>query len=171
VRRILRHERRQIWRRAKESNLSRRISIKEILAVAKITIAFGAFLIVLGLFGYFGTNTASWTPLIPTFFGLPLAFLGGLALKEHRRKHAMHAAVLVGLVGFLGGAISFCLPFYLGSEVKPIAAIMKALMALTCAVFVGLCIKSFVDARRARAQNPKSEAPNPKQTQSTKSQT
>jgi len=86
----------------------------------------------------------------------------------------MHAAVMVGLLGFLGAAYSFSRPLRVllsGQEIeRPIAAVMQGIMALTCAVFVGLCVKSFVDARRARAQNPKSEAPNPKQIQ-TKSKT
>jgi len=118
--------------------------------VSKISIAVGAILIALGLIGYFGTGMVSWTALIPAFFGLPLAILGALALNEDRRKHSMHAAVIVGLVGFVGGAFSFFRPLLSGNDLKPMAATMQALMALTCAVFVGLCVKSFVDARRAR---------------------
>ena len=121
--------------------------------MGKITIAVGALLIVLGLIGYLGTSMVSWTALIPAFFGLPLVILGILALQEAMRKHAMHAAVVVGLVGFLGGAFSFLRPLLSGSEMKPMAATMQALMALTCAAFVGLGVKSFIDARRARKQN------------------
>lgn len=120
--------------------------------MAKTTIVFGLFLMVIGLVSYFATNMVSWTALIPAFFGLPLAILGWLGLKEHLRKHAMHLAVMVGLLGFLGGAFSFVRPILSGNEVKPVAASMQALMALTCAIFVGLCVKSFIDARRARAQ-------------------
>ncbi len=143
--------------------------------MSKITIITGLFLVAIGLAGYFMTGMVSWTALIPAMFGLPLTILGWIALKEHLRKHAMHAAVMVGLLGFLGAAYSFSRPLRVllsGQEIeRPIAAVMQGIMALTCAVFVGLCIKSFVDARRARAQNSKSEAPNPKQIQSTKSQT
>jgi hypothetical protein len=121
--------------------------------VARITIYVGGFLIALGLIGYFGTSMVSWTALIPAFFGLPLVILGVLALQEGWRKHAMHAAVVVGLVGFLGGAFSFLRPLLSGGEMKPMAATMQALMALTCAAFVGLGVKSFIDARRARKQN------------------
>jgi hypothetical protein len=69
----------------------------------------------------------------------------------------MHAAVIVGLIGFLGGTYSFVRPLLSEGELKPMAATMQALMALTCAVFVALCVKSFVDARRARRQNPESK--------------
>ena len=121
--------------------------------MARITIAVGVLLIVLGLIGYFGTGMVSWTALIPAFFGLPLVILGVLALQEGLRKHAMHAAVVVGLIGFLGGAFSFVRPLLSEGEMKPMAATMQALMALICAVFVGLGVKSFINARRARKQN------------------
>jgi hypothetical protein len=121
--------------------------------VSKITIVFGGTLIVLGFVGYFATNMVSWTALIPAFFGLPIAILGMMAMKDHLRKHAMHAAVMVGLLGFLGAAYSFSRPFISGKEIeRPVAAIMQAVMALICAVFVGLCVKSFIDARRAQVQ-------------------
>ncbi len=120
--------------------------------MSKITIDFGALLIALALAAFFGTGTASWTALIPSFVGLPLVVLGRLALNERWLKHAIHGAALVGLVGFLGGAFSFARPFIFGSEVKPAAAGVQFLMTLICAIFVGLCVKSFIDARRARAQ-------------------
>ena len=125
--------------------------------MSKITIAVGAFLIILGLIGYLGTGMVSWTALIPAFFGLLLIIAGALAFQEGWQKHAMHAAVIIGLVGFLGGAFSFVRPLLSGGEMKPMAAIMQALMAVTCAAFVGLCVKSFIDARVARKQNPKPE--------------
>jgi len=138
------------------SNPSRRISIPESLAVAKNTIYIGVFLILLGLAGYFATSMVSWTALIPAFVGLPLAILGAVALKDELRKHAMHAAVVVGVFGFAGAAYSFSKPLRVlisGQELeRPIAALMQGIMTLTCAVFVGLCVKSFIDARRARAQ-------------------
>jgi hypothetical protein len=120
--------------------------------VARITIGFGVLLIALGLAGYFATGMVSWTALIPAFFGLPLAGLGALALNQYLRKHAMHLAAMIGLLGFIGGAFSLVRPLLKGSDIKPVAASMQALMALACAVFVGLCVKSFIDARRARAQ-------------------
>jgi nitrate/nitrite transporter NarK len=128
--------------------------------VSKTTIDFGALLIALALAGFLGTGGSSWTALIPSFVGLPLVVLGRLSLNEHWRKHAMHAAVMVGLIGFLGGAFSFFRPLLSGGELKPMAATMQALMALVCAIFVGLCVKSFIDARITRKQNPQSKIQN-----------
>ena len=122
--------------------------------MARITIGVGVVLIALGLIGYL-PHQESWTALIPALFGVPLTILGVPALQEGWRKHSMHVAVIIGLVGFLGGAFSFMRPLLSGGEMKPMAATMQALMALTCAAFVGLCVKSFIDARVARKQDPK----------------
>jgi hypothetical protein len=129
--------------------------------VARIALLFGALLIVVGLAGYFGTGAEHVTALIPAFIGLSLVLLGWIAQKEKLRMHAMHGAVLVGLVGFIGGVVRLIKPvstLLSGGEIeRPIAVVMTALMTILCGVFVGLCVKSFIDARRARAQ--KAETP------------
>ena len=40
--------------------------------MAKTVIAFGIFLILVGVGAYFGSGTKSITALIPAFFGLPI---------------------------------------------------------------------------------------------------
>ena len=120
--------------------------------MAKITIGIGCVLIALGVGSYFGTGRASVTALIPAFVGLPLALLGVVALNDGRRKHAMHAAAAIGLLGFLGAARGFAkLPALLsGGEVeKPVAAYAQITMSLVCLVFLVLCVNSFIKARRS----------------------
>ena len=120
--------------------------------MAKITIGIGCVLIALGVGSYLGTGRGSVTALIPAFFGLPLALLGVVALNEGLRKHAMHAAAAIGLLGFLGAARGFAkLPALLsGGEVeKPVAAYAQITMSLVCLVFLVLCVKSFIKARRS----------------------
>ncbi len=76
-----------------------------------------------------------------------------LARNEAMRKHAMHGAVLVGLLGFLGSARGLLqLPALMsGGEVaRPAAVIAQSVMALLMALFVGLCVRSFISARAAR---------------------
>jgi uncharacterized membrane protein (UPF0136 family) len=117
-------------------------------------IGFGIALIVLGLAGYFGTGAASPTALIPAVFGAALLAAGWLARRPPRRKLAMHIAAGVTLLGFLGAArgIPKFLAYLSGADVeRPAAAVTQSIMALLCAIFTGLCVKSFVDARRARA--------------------
>ena len=116
--------------------------------MATTTIGFGFVLILLGLFGYFGTGMVSLTALIPAVFGALLAIFGAMARDEKRRKMAMHIAVTVGLVGFLGD-VSTLIARY--SVEKPVAIATQSIMAVLMAVYVGMCVKSFIDARRKRA--------------------
>jgi hypothetical protein len=133
--------------------------------VGPITIFFGVVLILLGLVGYFATGAVSVTALIPAFFGLPLVVLGLLARMDHLRKHVMHAAVLIGLVGFLFPAIRAVpkVPTLVSSGRVVVTAdgqerdltfavTLQLAMALVCGTFVALCVKSFIDARRSRAR-------------------
>ncbi len=120
--------------------------------MAKITIGLGLVLIALGLGGYFGTGRESWTALIPAFLGLPLLILGLVALKEHMRRHAMHVAGVIALVGFAGTVRGLMkLPVLLtGGELdRPAAVPLQAAVAILCLIFVLLCIWSFIKARLA----------------------
>ncbi len=121
--------------------------------MANTTIGFGAVLVVIGFVGYFATGQASFTALIPAAFGFLLIAFGIMARNERLRKHAMHAAAVVGLLGFLGSAGGVMQVFkMIGGETldRPEAAIARAIMALVCLAFVALTVKSFIDARKAR---------------------
>lgn len=116
-----------------------------------ITIVCGVILILIGVIGYvYGMSNdgnASPTALIPALFGLVLAGLGAAArAKENLRKHLMHAAVMVGLLGFLMTAGR--LVMNLSRITLNAATVAQIAMSLVCLIFVILCIKSFVDARR-----------------------
>ena len=122
--------------------------------MAKITIGLGLVLIALGIGSYFGTGRASVTALIPAFFGVPLLLLGLLALKESMRKHAMHIAAVMGLLGFggtVGGLMKLPVLLTGGELERPAAVAVQAAMAIVCFVFVLLCVWSFIKARRASA--------------------
>jgi hypothetical protein len=114
------------------------------------SIALGGLLILIGIIGYaYGlmNSTASITALIPAFFGIVLAALGYAArAKEDLRKHLMHAAVLVALVGFIASAGRLISRL---SELTLSAAVISQIaMAAVCLLFVILGIKSFIDARK-----------------------
>ena len=68
------------------------------------TLLFGVLLIALGGFGYLGAEQTYWTALIPGVLGFALLVSGLLALKQTFRKNAMHAAVLLALLGLVGTA-------------------------------------------------------------------
>jgi hypothetical protein len=115
-------------------------------------ILFGVVLILLGIVGYVvavSDGNASVTALIPAFFGVVLAGLGVVSqMKESLRKHLMHVAVVVALLGFI--ATAGRLISKLSTLTASPAVISQAVMAVVCLVFVVLAIRSFAAARRNR---------------------
>jgi len=119
----------------------------------KVTVGLGGVLILLGVGAYAISGGASVTALIPSFFGIVFLGLGLLALKQSLMKHAMHAASVLALLalGGTGGGVVKSIRMALGAEIqRPQAAIVQAIMFVPCGVFLALCIKSFIDARRRR---------------------
>jgi hypothetical protein len=112
----------------------------------------------------------SWTAFIPGIIGIILIALVQVAeMKPNAKKHIMHVAVLIGLVGFimlafrmLPGAISEM--NWLKGETYGIihASSLKATTMLASAglllVFVILCVVSFITARKEMAAQAKAEA-------------
>jgi hypothetical protein len=122
--------------------------------VPSISIVFGLLLIALGVGGFVGTGSEHYTALIPAGFGLLLLLLGGLGLNENWRKHAMHGAAMVSLLGALGGGFRLLQPLVQGTTINRVAYGCTAAMSALCLTFVGLCINSFVQARRRRSAAP-----------------
>ncbi|HZB89419.1 MAG TPA: hypothetical protein VE291_12215 [Terracidiphilus sp.] len=123
--------------------------------MAKVTLLFAALLIVLGLVGFFGTGSQHPTALIPTWFGVALGVCGWLAISpsEKRRKLFMHIDVTIGLLGFLGAAgralTSYGHARSEGAAPDAIALGSQLTMAGLLLIYVFLCVKSFIDARRS----------------------
>jgi hypothetical protein len=124
--------------------------------MAKVTLVFAVLLIALGLAGYLGTGSQHPTALIPTWFGLALGIFGVLAISpsESRRKLFMHINVTIGLLGFLGGAVEAIRGYVhaksAGVEPDQIALASKLTMTGLLLIYVILCVRSFIAARRAR---------------------
>jgi hypothetical protein len=118
----------------------------------------GILLTLLGVLTYvfwkqLGASHASVTALIPAFVGVPLMVLGWLVLlKPALRMHLMHAAVVLGLLGFLAALGGFGRALAKGLYGASMAA--TAIMAVLCGVYVALCVRSFIAARRARESSP-----------------
>lgn len=97
------------------------------------------------------------TWLIPTGFGVPLIVLGGLAsANTSARKHYMHAAVSIGLIGgliALSRGVTSLISLASGKEVNALAAGMVWAMTILCFAFVALCVRSFIEARKAREKS------------------
>ncbi|HQZ97637.1 MAG TPA: hypothetical protein PLP21_15045 [Pyrinomonadaceae bacterium] len=109
----------------------------------------GMLLSMIGIMGYvYGmmNGNASLTALIPFVFGTLLEGLGFAAKSnEGLRKHLMHAAVVIALVGFLMTAGRLLMKM---SELTMSPAVMsQAAMAVVCLAFVILAVRSFIAAR------------------------
>ena len=118
-----------------------------------VTIVTGSLLSVLGILGYVFSESHSLTALIPLAFGTLLETCGALALRPAFKKHAMHVAALLALLGIAGSFTGFFnfLKLITGSLVaRPLAAQTQSAMFVICLVFLGLCVRSFRDARAAR---------------------
>ena len=118
-----------------------------------ITIALGVALIIVGLAGYFLTGAVSLTALIPAGFGVVIALAGVVARDDRMRKHAMHAAVLVALLGFLGSVRGVLQIGALldGTAARPAAVVSQTIMAVLTLGYIVVAVRSFVQARRRRA--------------------
>lgn len=126
------------------------------MSIPKLSINIGILLTLLGILSYYLTDFVSITALIPAFFGIVFAGLGFLARSnEAMRKHAMHAALLLALLGLAGsfsglialiGAVTGTMPERMA------AAVSQSVMAVLCIVFLIVGIKSFIAARKERGE-------------------
>jgi len=113
------------------------------------SIVCGLLLILIGAAGYVTgvmNEKASVTALIPAFFGMVLLALGLISnTKESLRKHLMHVAIVVALLGFLATAGRLVMA---GNFTTSPAVLSQAAMAVICLVFVILAVRSFTAARK-----------------------
>ena len=126
--------------------------------MARVTYVFGILLVALGLIGYWGTGSIHPTALIPTWFGLALVAGGLLAISpsEGRRKLFMHINVTVGLLGLIGAIVSALREYgharSLGLDPDWKALSAQLTMAALLLIYVNLCVRSFIQARRLRQE-------------------
>jgi hypothetical protein len=123
--------------------------------MARVTLWVGALLIVVGIVAFVATGSKAPTALIPCWFGLVLAICGSLAATGETKKRmiVMHIAVTVGLLGFVFPAarsVMALVKAHGAPLARPIAVEEEVVMAVICLVFVVLCVRSFIAARKAR---------------------
>jgi hypothetical protein len=124
--------------------------------VPKIALAVGIVLLVVGGWAFTASGPgASPTALIPALLGLGLAVAGLVGLRGQARRHAMHAAAVVALIGVLGSGYQLIARPSAGSEHADIAQTAGLLNLALCGGFLVLAIWSFVQARRARVRDPR----------------
>jgi len=116
----------------------------------KTTLIFALLLIALGV-GAFGISS-SRTALLPAYVGVALGLFAGLALLfEGARKHLMHVAALVALLGALAPAAALAIR---AAKMSPLALSVNLGMLLLSATLLALMVRSFIAARRAGSAAP-----------------
>jgi hypothetical protein len=124
--------------------------------MAKLTVLFGILLILLGGASFILTGHTHYTSLIPAGFGILLIIFGRLAEtpETRRRMLFMHIAVTIGLLGFLATAPALVSAVQLFKGTKlflyPAAIEEKAAMSALMLIYVLICVRSFIAARRTR---------------------
>lgn len=129
--------------------------------MAKLTIVFGILLIIIGVTGFVVTGSAHPTALIPAAAGVLFVIFGTLANSDNSKKRMlwMHVAVTVALLLFLSLIPADIDVIRLSRGVTfphPIAVLEKSATSLLSLLYVLLCVRSFIAARRQRALNPAS---------------
>ena len=109
----------------------------------------GLILIVLGIASYVMTGRTSVTALIPAIFGAVFVICALVARTESMRKHAMHVAVAVGLIGALASLARAIPAVVAGNATRP-AVMSQLAMAALLLIYVALGVQSFIAARKAR---------------------
>lgn len=130
--------------------------------MSKLAIVFGVLIALVGVAGYVATHF--WHAFIPVVLGALLVIFGAVANTEDvkRRMVAMHIAATLGVLGFLGTipglvALGGYLSGHHQDEVAGIAvghkmaAEVQSATCILCLIFVLLCVRSFIAARRGRA--------------------
>lgn len=115
----------------------------------RITLFIGVLLAFVGIAFFLYTNSEHPTALIPAGFGVVFVLLGLLSAVEHLRKHMMHAAAALSLVGCVLGIVRL-IPG--PQKDKEAAFVETAILAGLCGLLLILCVMSFINARRRRAQ-------------------
>ena len=126
--------------------------------MAKLTIGFGVLIAAVSLGFWLAIGRTEVAALHPAGIGVLLILCGALANTENPKKRMlwMHIAVTLGLIGFLVTGIRTGIALAKGTamSINPTGFEERSVVALICLVYVALCVRSFITARRARVAAP-----------------
>lgn len=122
-----------------------------------LTLAVGAVLTLAGIIAYVVTDFASVTALIPAFVGVLILAAGLVARKDSLRRHAIHGALAIALLGVLGSLMNVVRigELFAGTAERPAAIVVSLIMFVVLAVYLAFGVRSFIAVRRARNATPR----------------
>lgn len=122
--------------------------------MAKLTVWVGVLLAVISVGFWLATGRAESAALHPAGIGVLLMVLGMLANTESVKKRMlwMHIAVTLGLISFLTTGVRATISLAKGTAltVNPLGFEERVAIALVSLLYVVLCVRSFIAARKAR---------------------
>lgn len=122
-------------------------------ALPALTLTTGAILTATGVIAYAVTDFNSWTALIPSIVGVLLIVAGLIARQDNLRKHAIHGALAIALLGLLGSIRNVVEigDVFAGDHDAPAAPVTSVIMFVVLLVYLIVGVRSFIAARRARS--------------------
>jgi hypothetical protein len=131
--------------------------------MVKATIVYAILLVVLGvgmyalaLSGLIPWMKVSGTILIPAYMAVPFFAIGfGSMVKPSLRKHLMHLSAALSLLLVLMG-LGMCFGslakagFSISELERPMAPLATGLLGLLSLGYLGVCVRSFIQARKNR---------------------
>jgi hypothetical protein len=122
--------------------------------MAKLTIWFGVLIAAISVGFWLAMGRTEMAALHPAGIGVLLIVCGFLANTENTKQRMlwMHIAVTLGLISFLTTGIRAVIALAKGTAMSfnPGGFEERVAMALVSLFYVGLCVRSFIAARKAR---------------------
>ena len=121
--------------------------------MTRLTFATGGILTALGIVAFVATGAASVTALIPTFVGLLLLVCAALARRPALRRHSIHAALVIAVLGAAGSLMNVVKlgEVFAGTAQRPSAVVVSTIMFVLLVVYIIMGVRSFIAARRSPA--------------------
>jgi len=122
-----------------------------------LAFAVGGILTATGLIAYFASDASSMTALIPAALGVLILIAAFVSRAPKARRHALHAALAIAVLGIAGTAMNVMKlgELFAGTAERPNAVIASTVTFVVLLMFLAAGIASFVRARRYRAaQDP-----------------
>lgn len=122
--------------------------------MTRLAFAVGGILTVTGFIAYFASETSSMTALIPAALGVLILIAAIISRTPKARRHALHTALAIALLGLGGTAMNVMKlgELFAGNTERPNAVIASTVTFVVLLVFLVAGLVSFLRARRYRAQ-------------------
>lgn len=119
--------------------------------MARVAIIFGLVLCGLTVAGLVSSTVKNGTQFLAIILGIPILFLGVVALNPHRRKQAMHVTAGIAALGSIVGAIRslfLTVRWAGGQDIDGLTFKMVGAITVVSSFLLVLCVHSFLQDRR-----------------------